>query len=226
LANPVFEFKGGKMSFPIQTSDALIVVDVQNDFLPGGALAVPEGDRIIPHVNALMANFNAAGARVILTQDWHPPDHLSFASQHPGKNPFDPIDGIPGIGPVLWPDHCVRETTGAEFGTALDTGQAHLILRKGFDRAVDSYSVFTENDQKTETGLQGYLKNAGLKRLFICGLALDYCVAWSAMDGSRGGFETHLIPGLCRGIAPDSIRKAEKEMKNIGVRFIPENDLS
>jgi nicotinamidase/pyrazinamidase len=221
-----FEFRGGKMSFSIQTSDALIVVDVQNDFLPGGALAVPEGDGIIPCVNALMAKFNVAGAHVILTQDWHPPDHLSFASQHPGKNPFDPIDGIPGIGPVLWPDHCVRETPGAQFATALETGNAHLILRKGLNRTVDSYSAFTENDQKTDTGLQGYLENADLKRIFICGLALDYCVAWSAADGTRKGFETHLIPELCRGIAPESIRKAEKEMKNLGVRFVAEDDFT
>ncbi|MBN2427603.1 MAG: bifunctional nicotinamidase/pyrazinamidase [Deltaproteobacteria bacterium] len=214
------------MGFSIKTTDALIVVDIQNDFLPGGTLAVPEGDQIIPNVNHLMKKFSALGGRVILTQDWHPSNHLSFASQHPGKNSFDPIEGIAGIGPVLWPDHCVRETTGAAFSSQLDTGKAHLILRKGLHRSVDSYSAFTENDQKTETGLAGYLENAGLKRIFICGLALDYCVAWSAMDGAKKGFETCVLPDLCRGIAPESVQTAEQGMKELGILFISPGDIT
>ncbi len=212
------------MEFLIQPTDALIVVDIQNDFLPGGALAVAEGDRIIPYVNQLMVKFNDHGGRVILTQDWHPPDHLSFASLHEGKNPFDPIEGVAGIGPVLWPDHCVRETQGADFSGQLETGKAHLIIRKGISRSVDSYSTFTENDRKTDTGLAGYLENAGLKRIFLCGLALDYCVAWSAIDGVRKGFETFLVPELCKGIAADSVKKAEKDMQKMGVRFLTQGD--
>jgi nicotinamidase/pyrazinamidase len=213
------------MGFLIQTSDALIVVDIQNDFLPGGSLAVAEGDQIIPPVNQLMKKFNDRGGRIVLTQDWHPPDHLSFASQHEGKKPFDPIEGVDGIGPVLWPDHCVRETDGADFSSQLETGQAHLILRKGINRSMDSYSAFTENDQKTDTGLAGYLENVSLKRIFVCGLALDYCVAWSAMDGKKKGFETFVIPELCKGIAPETVQKAETEMKQMGIRFVTPKDL-
>jgi len=212
------------MGFSIQTSDALIVVDIQNDFLPGGALAVAEGDLIIPPVNRLMKIFSACGGRVILTQDWHPPDHLSFAGQHPGKRPFDPIEDLPGIGPVLWPDHCVQDTAGADFSSGLQTGRAHLILRKGIHRSVDSYSAFTENDHRTDTGLAGYLENAGLNRIFICGLALDYCVAWSAMDGVKKGFETYVIPELSRGIAVETVRQAEKEMTEMAVRFAAPED--
>jgi nicotinamidase/pyrazinamidase len=212
------------MGFSIQPSDALIVVDIQNDFLPGGALPVAEGDRIITPVNQLMEKFNDHGGRVILTQDWHPPDHLSFASQHKEKNPFDPIEGVAGIGPVLWPDHCIRETAGADFSSQLKTGKAHLIIRKGISRFVDSYSAFTENDQKTDTGLAGYLENAGLKRIFLCGLALDYCVAWSAMDGMKKGFQTFVVPELCKGIAADSVRKAEKDMEGMGIRFLTPGD--
>ena len=214
------------MGISIQTTDALLVVDIQNDFLPGGALAVAEGDRIIPLVNQLMTKFCEKEGRVVLTQDWHPPDHLSFASQHQGKNPFDPVAGIPGIGPVLWPDHCVWETQGAYFSSQLETGKAHLILRKGIHRSVDSYSAFTENDRETETGLAGYLKDAGLARIFICGLALDYCVAWSAMDGVKKGFETYVIPLLCKGIAAETIQKAEKEMTETGVRFVTPKDFN
>ena len=213
------------MGLSIQNTDALIIVDIQNDFLPGGALAVADGDLIIPHVNRLMGKFSDSGGRVILTQDWHPPDHLSFASQHAGKNPFDPIEGVAGIGPVLWPDHCVRETEGADFSTKLETGKGHLILRKGISRSVDSYSAFTENDRKTDTGLSGYLKNAGLKRIFVCGLALDYCVAWSAMDGKKKGFETFVIPELCKGIAPETVQKAEQEMTEMGIRLIAPNEI-
>lgn len=214
------------MGFSIQATDALIVVDVQNDFLPGGALAVPEGDLIIASVNRLMKKFNDFGGRVVLTQDWHPPDHLSFASQHSGKDPFAPIEGVVGLGPLLWPDHCVKETDGANFSGQLETGKAHLILRKGINRSVDSYSAFTENDLKTDTGLAGYLENAGLNRIFICGLALDYCVVWSAIDSVKNGFETYVIPELCKGISSETVQKANNKMRDKGIIFVAPKDFN
>jgi nicotinamidase/pyrazinamidase len=211
------------MNFSITPQDALIVVDIQNDFIPGGSLPVAGGDAIIPGVNTIMETFDQRGARIILTQDWHPEDHLSFASRHLGKKPFDPIgpvEGVPGIGPLLWPDHCVRGTAGALFHERLDTDRAHLILRKGIHRNIDSYSAILENDGKTETGLSGYLAGLGLKRIFICGLALDYCVFRSALDGCKKGFETWVIVDLCRGIADDSTARAEAEMKAKGIFLI------
>lgn len=213
------------MSLAIRSTDALIAVDIQNDFLPGGALAVSEGDRIIPGVNEWMKRFHGKGARVILTQDWHPPGHFSFAGQHDGKKPFDLIEGVFGIGPVLWPDHCVQGTKGAEFPESLDVNRAHLIIRKGFHLKRDSYSVFTENDKKTDTGLSGYLHNAGLTRIFICGLALDYCVFWSVMDGVRKGFETIVVPDLCRGISGETVSRALKDMTDAGAGYTGLRDL-
>jgi nicotinamidase/pyrazinamidase len=144
---------------------------------------------------------------------------LSFASRHEEKKPFDPIDGVLGIGPVLWPDHCIQGTKGSEFYDELNVTMAHLIIRKGIHRKIDSYSTFTENDRQTDTGLAGYLKNANLKRIFICGLALDYCVYWSAVDGVRKGFETLVIVELCKGIAKETIDKAMKDMTEKGVKF-------
>jgi nicotinamidase/pyrazinamidase len=207
------------MSIAIGPRDALIVVDIQNDFMPGGALAVKDGDKVVSGINAIMKKFHKNGARNILTQDWHPKNHLSFASQHKEREPFDPIDGVFGIGPVLWPDHCIQGTKGSEFYDQLDVTMAHLIIRKGIDREIDSYSTFTENDRQTDTGLAGYLKNANLKRIFICGLALDYCVYWSAMDGVRKGFETLVIVELCKGIAEETIDKAMKDMTENGVKL-------
>lgn len=207
------------MTICIAPDDALIVVDIQNDFIPGGSLPVSGAGDIISNVNDTMKVFLRAGARIVLTQDWHPEDHLSFASQHNGKNPFDPIEGIDGIGPVLWPDHCVQRTAGAEFHPDLDVDAAHLILRKGIHRQIDSYSAFTENDNKTDTGLAGYLENSGLKRIFICGLALDYCVFWSAMDGRRKELETSVITDLCRGIEEDTTKSAKSQMISAGVRL-------
>ena len=212
------------MPIRLSTTDALIVVDVQNDFIPGGNLAVEEGHTIVPGINETMNKFDQAGARIILTQDWHPEDHYSFASQHKGKNPFDPIEGITGIGPVLWPDHCVQRTKGAAFHSDLDVDAAHLILRKGMHRDIDSYSAFTENDGITDTGLSGYLENAGLKRIFICGLALDYCAFWSAMDGNRKGFETYVVVDLCRGIAEDTTMTAKTRMTSNGIRLVTKTD--
>jgi nicotinamidase/pyrazinamidase len=205
------------MSIAIEPRDALIVVDIQNDFMPGGALGVKDGDKILSGINVVMKKFHKNGARNILTQDWHPKDHLSFASRHEGKKPFDLIDGVFGIGPVLWPDHCIQGTKGSEFHNQLDVNRAHLIIRKGIDREIDSYSTFTENDRQTDTGLAGYLKNANLERIFICGLALDYCVYWSAMDGVRKEFETLVIVELCKGIAKETVDKAMKDMAEKGV---------
>jgi nicotinamidase/pyrazinamidase len=158
---------------------ALLVVDVQNDFCPGGALAVAGGDTIVPRINAMMADY----AAVMLTQDWHPADHGSFASRHPGKAPFEQID-MPYGAQVLWPDHCVRGGSGAAFHPALDAARADLILRKGFRRDVDSYSAFFENDRATHTGLEGYLRTRGIGRLTVVGLTTDFCVAFSAQDGA------------------------------------------
>jgi nicotinamidase/pyrazinamidase len=165
--------------------DVLIVVDVQNDFLPGGALAVPDGNAVIPVINHVSAAFEA----VVLTQDWHPVGHASFASSHPGRQPFDTVQLAYG-GQVLWPDHCVRGTRGAELADGLHLPRAQLVVRKGFHRDVDSYSAFFEADRKTPTGLGGYLHQRQLKRVFVCGLATDFCVAWTAIDAAAAGHET------------------------------------
>src|SRR5580704_7126200 len=172
----------------IRDDDALIVVDVQNDFCPGGRLAVPRGDEVVAPINRLAGHF----AHVVLTQDWHPPGHQSFASSHTPARPYETIQA--GYGPqVLWPDHCVQGTPGAEFHRDLAVPGAELILRKGFRPAIDSYSAFVENDRKTPTGLAGYLRERGLKRVFLAGLAFDFCVGWSAEDAQRAGFAAIVI---------------------------------
>ena len=194
-------------------TEALIVIDVQNDFCPGGALAVPEGDAIVPGVNALMREFPA----VILTQDWHPAGHASFASEHPGRAPMETVE-MPYGPQILWPDHCVQGTPGAAFHAGLDTDRADLILRKGFRRAIDSYSAFFENDGTTPTGLEGYLRTRGLSRLTMVGLATDVCVAYSAQDAARLGFEVELRADLCRGIDHEgSLGRALAAMRERGV---------
>ncbi|PWK60080.1 bifunctional nicotinamidase/pyrazinamidase [Roseicyclus mahoneyensis] len=194
---------------------ALLVIDVQNDFCPGGALAVPEGDSIIPGINALMDDF----AAVILTQDWHPSDHLSFASQHPGKAPMD-LTQMPYGPQVLWPDHCVQGTAGAAFHPALRTDRADLILRKGFRRPIDSYSAFFENDKTTPTGLDGYLRTRGITALTLTGLATDFCVTYSAVDAVRLGFAVTVRQDLCRAIDFDgSLAAAQDGMAQAGVRL-------
>lgn len=192
---------------------ALIVIDVQNDFCPGGALAVPEGDAIIPGINALMDQASA----VILTQDWHPADHLSFASQHRGRAPME-LTQMPYGPQVLWPDHCVQGTSGAEFHPQLAVARADLILRKGFRRAIDSYSAFFENDQATPTGLEGYLKTRGITDLVMVGLATDFCVNFSAVDAARLGFAVTVRTDLCRAIDFDgSLAAARTGMAAAGV---------
>jgi nicotinamidase/pyrazinamidase len=200
----------------------LIIVDVQNDFCPGGALAVPQGDEIIPIVNGLAARFR----NVVLTQDWHPRDHASFASCHPGTKPFDTISA--SYGPqVLWPDHCVQDTPGAAFHPALRAPHAALVLRKGFRRAIDSYSAFYENDRKTPTGLTGYLRERGLTRLFLAGLAFDFCVRYSAEDARREGFDAFVIEDACRGIdLAGSIAATHKSLTAIGVPCVNTHEFS
>jgi len=178
-----------------QAGDALLIIDLQNDFCPGGSLAVAGGDEIIALLNRLARDF----AHVLLTQDWHPRGHLSFASAHPGRQPFETIEMSYGA-QTLWPDHCVQGTRGAALHEALQLPHAELVLRKGFRREIDSYSAFFENDRRTPTGLAGYLRERGLSRLFIAGLALDYCVRWSAEDAQRLGFESLVIEDACRAI--------------------------
>ncbi|MEL6296454.1 MAG: bifunctional nicotinamidase/pyrazinamidase [Pseudomonadota bacterium] len=192
---------------------ALIVIDVQNDFCPGGALAVPDGDQIVPGINALMADF----AAVILTQDWHPAGHSSFASSHAGKNPYDMTE-MPYGPQVLWPDHCIQGTDGAAFHPALNTDRADLIIRKGYNPTIDSYSAFFENDQTTPTGLEGYLKTRGISELTMVGLATDFCVNFSAVDAARLGFGVKVREDLCRAIDLDgSLGAARDGMQAAGV---------
>tara|TARA_R110000850_G_scaffold51846_5_gene125823 strand:- start:2633 stop:3334 length:702 start_codon:yes stop_codon:yes gene_type:complete len=192
---------------------ALIVIDVQNDFCPGGALAVPEGDRIIPGINALMAEADA----VILTQDWHPAGHSSFASSHPGKAPYDMIE-MPYGPQVLWPDHCIQGSAGADFHALLDQTSADLILRKGYTPEIDSYSAFFENDKTTPTGLYGYLRTREITQLTMVGLALDFCVNYSAVDAARLGFQVDVRRDLCRAIDLNgSLDAAIEAMTGAGV---------
>ena len=196
--------------------DVLVVVDVQNDFCPGGALAVPQGDEIVPAVNRLAAAF----AHVILTQDWHPRGHASFASSHPGRHPFETIELSYGQ-QILWPDHCVQGTQGAALHPGLDVPHAELVVRKGFRSAIDSYSAFRENDRRTLTGLTGYLKERGFERLTLCGLATDFCVFFSAIDGREAGFEVGVVTSACRGIDVDgSLSRALRSMNEAGVALL------
>jgi nicotinamidase/pyrazinamidase len=191
----------------------LIVVDVQNDFCRGGALEVPRGDEVVAVINRLAAKFR----HVVLTQDWHPSGHSSFASSHPGKRPFDTIAA--SYGPqVLWPDHCVQMTPGAAFHKSLEIPHAELVIRKGTDRAIDSYSTFYENDRKTPTGLVGYLRERGLSRVFLAGLALDFCVRYSAEDARREDFVVFVIEDACRGIdINDSVAATRKSFAALGI---------
>lgn len=191
---------------------ALLVIDVQNDFCPGGALAVAGGDEIVASINTMMEEFDA----VILTQDWHPAGHSSFASSHKGKNPFELID-MPYGPQVLWPDHCVQGSNGAAFHPELRT-DGDLILRKGFRSGIDSYSAFFENDHQTPTGLKGYLETRGITRLTLVGLATDFCVHYSAVDAARLGFDVIVRMDACRAIDMDgSLAAAEQAMRDAGV---------
>ena len=196
-------------------TDALLVIDVQNDFCPEGALAVPKGDEVVPVVNRLISRF----AHVLLTQDWHPPGHRSFASAHAGRRPFETAELSYGT-QVLWPDHCVQGTEGADFHRDLEDGKAELVLRKGFRPEIDSYSAFFENDRKTPTGLSGYLRTRGFKQLFMVGLATDFCVHYSAVDGAALGFEVVVLEDGCRAIdLAGSLSAAKTAMAAAGVRL-------
>lgn len=209
------------MTISINAEDVLVVVDVQYDFLPGGSLAVAGGDEIVPLINRLATKFR----NVVFTQDWHPADHISFASQHPRKAPFETIDLDYGI-QVLWPDHCVWNTHGAELSADLDIPHAQLIIRKGYNRAIDSYSGFQEADRETLTGLAGYLNERDVGRLFIVGLATDYCVAWTALDGAAGGFDVIVIEDATRAIdANGSLAKAWSDMEEAGVARVMSRDI-
>ncbi len=200
---------------------ALIVVDIQNDFLPGGALAVPRGDETVAIANRLMPLFST----VVLTADWHPADHSSFASQHTGKSPYDVVP-MPYGNQVLWPDHCVAGTTGADFAAGLETVRAHAVIRKGTDKNCDSYSGFLAADRKTPTGLAGYLKSRGVTTVFVCGLATDFCVAWTAQDAAAAGFKTYLIEDASRAIdAGGSLAAAMAGLKTAGVGVIEKKDV-
>ena len=193
--------------------DVLLVIDVQNDFLPGGALAVPEGDAVIAPINRLAERV----PHVVLTQDWHPPGHASFHGSHPGKAPYDTADLHYGE-QVLWPEHCVQGTRGAELAEGLNTERAELVIRKGYHPGIDSYSAFLEADRRTRTGLTGYLAERGLKRLLLAGLATDFCVLWSALDARRDGFEVFVVEDAVRGIDLDgSLARAWDAMERAGV---------
>ena len=194
-------------------AEALVVIDVQNDFCPGGALAVAEGDAVVPVINGLIEKFDD----VVLTQDWHPAKHSSFASSHPGAAPFSNIT-MPYGDQTLWPDHCVQGTQGSEFHKDLIWTKAELVIRKGFRPEIDSYSAFFENDRKTMTGLAGYLRERGIMKVTHCGLATDYCVAFSALDAVKQGFETTVLLDACRGIDINgSVAMMTKRMADVGV---------
>jgi nicotinamidase/pyrazinamidase len=200
---------------------ALLIVDVQNDFCPGGALEVPEGDTIIPVINSLIDSFDV----IIQTQDWHPAGHLSFASSHDGKNPLDTIELDYGT-QVLWPDHCVQGSKGAEFHPYLNTKKTQVVIRKGFRKEIDSYSTFFENDQKTTTGLTGYLKARGITDLYVTGLATDFCVKWSVLDGIDEGFTMHIVEDAVRGIDLNgSLEAAWNEMREKGVHVVSSSEI-
>ena len=208
------------MSINLQPTDALLVIDVQNDFMPGGALAVTDGDAIVPLINTLAKKFD----HVILTQDWHPHQHISFASTHaathPHAKPFETIQVHYGR-QTLWPEHVLQHTEGAAFHPALHIPHAELILRKGFRRHIDSYSAFLENDHRTPTGLAGYLRERSLTRLFLCGLAYDFCVRYSAIDGHNLGFETIVIEDATRPVnLPGSVSKTDRDFAVNGVQRI------
>jgi nicotinamidase/pyrazinamidase len=209
---------------PIKPDDAsaLVVIDVQNCFLPGGSLAVKDGEQVVPVINRIAKSF----ANVVLTQDWHTDGHVSFATSHSGKKPFETVDLAYGK-QVLWPDHCVQGTDSASLSKDLAVPHAGLVIRKGFNKGVDSYSAFTEADGKTTTGLAAYLKARKVKRVFLAGLATDYCVAWSALDARKARFETFVIEDACRGIdLQGSLAKAWAGMAKAGVKRIQSADIA
>ena len=210
------------MSIKPDDASALLVIDVQNCFLPGGSLAVKDGEQVVPVINKIAKAFT----NVVMTQDWHTVGHVSFASAHPGKKPFETVD-LPYGKQVLWPDHCVQGTDGAALSKDLSIPQAELVIRKGFHRDVDSYSAFTEADGKTTTGLAAYLKARQVKKVFVAGLATDFCVAWTALDARKADFETYVVEDACRGIdTQGSMAKAWADMATAGVTRIQSADIA
>jgi nicotinamidase/pyrazinamidase len=209
------------MTIGIGDDDVLLVIDVQNDFCPGGNLPVPEGDKVVPLINGLSRRFR----HVVATQDWHPAGHHSFASAHPGKQPYEAVEVA--YGPqVLWPDHCVQGTEGAEFRPDLQLANLELVVRKGFRPQIDSYSALYENDHKTPTGLTGYLRERGLKRVFVAGLAFDFCVRYSAEDARRQGFDVVVIEDACRGIdVGGSVQATRESFKKLGIETVKAADV-
>ena len=209
------------MKIKPDANSVLIVVDVQNCFMPGGSLAVKQGDEVVPIINKLARSFQ----NVVITQDWHHPQHVSFAFQHPGKKPFEQIE-LPYGAQVLWPDHCVQGTEGASLHKDLSIPNAQLVIRKGFRQNVDSYSAFVEADRKTPTGLAAYLKERGIRTCYIAGLATDFCVAWTALDARKAGFDAIVIEDASRGIDLNgSLAKAWSEMKAAGVKRAQSADI-
>lgn len=208
----------------LKSQSALLIIDVQNDFCLGGKLAVPEGDDVIPVINSIISSVNFD--RIVATQDWHPDNHISFAKNHEGKKVGDIIE-INGISQYLWPEHCVAGSYGAEFCFGLDIKKVDIIIRKGINPEIDSYSAFFENDKRRKTGLDGYLKSLDIKNVYICGLATDYCVFYSAMDSKNLGFETFVIIDACRGVdlPAGNLEKALKQMKENGIIIIKSKDL-
>ena len=202
---------------------ALILVDIQNDFVPGGALPVAEGDHVVPIANRLQKHFDL----VVATQDWHPANHGSFASQHPGRKPGDVID-LNGLTQVLWPDHCVQRSKGAEFHPSLDVARIARVFQKGSDPGIDSYSGFYDNGHRRGTGLAEYLQSAGVTDVFLCGLATDYCVKYTALDARQLGFNTTLFADGCRGVnlEPGDVESAIEEMRAAGVRVMTSAELA
>jgi nicotinamidase/pyrazinamidase len=204
----------------IRNDDVLLIIDVQNDFCPGGALAIADGDAVVPVINRLAERFG----HVVLTQDWHPSGHSSFATSHPGSAAFETI-AMPYGQQTLWPDHCVQGTPGAAFHPDLQTERAELVIRKGFRSEIDSYSAFHENDRRTPTGLAGYLRERGLQRIFMAGLATDFCVHYSAVDARRLGFDTVLVEDGCRAIdLAGSLDAAFAAMAAAGVQRVGDID--
>jgi nicotinamidase/pyrazinamidase len=199
---------------------ALVIVDVQNDFMPDGSLAVPDGDRIVPVINTLLGYFDL----VVATQDWHPQNHLSFASSHHGRKPFDRID-LQGIEQTLWPDHCVQGTLGAMFHPDLETNKIAAVFRKGMNYEVDSYSGFYDNRHQVSTGLSGYLKEKGCKELYFCGLAADICVYYTVTDALREGFSATLIEDATRPLSHEDFASLKEELRERGVRIIDSNQI-
>lgn len=200
----------------VSDRDILLIVDIQNDFCPGGSLAVPRGDEVVPLLNRLASRFK----HVVLTQDWHPRGHHSFASTYPGKTSYDTVELAYGA-QLLWPDHCVQGTPGAEFRKDLEVPHAELVLRKGHHRQIDSYSAFVENDRKTATGLAGYLRERGFNRVFLAGLAFDFCVRYSAEDANREGFKVTVVEDACRGIdLAGSVAQTLRCLADLQIRLV------